>query len=960
MKDEGGRFSFFVFRRSAAGPRLALIIAMLLFTAWFSAYSIALHDAHLTHKADLGQMDLAIWNTAHGRLLQEIKNETISTRLTDHVEPIFVPVSLVFWLWDDVRALLILQAAALAAGAWPIYLLARRKAGNWRLEVGGAPISNLQSLISNWTGVIFAAAYLLAPALQAGAVAEFHAFPFAAPLIAWALWAVEDRRWGEFVIAGVLLAGIQEGMALLTATLGLYAVAREIGRRKTQTDARPISNLQSSMATVQSIPKHASILSGTERFVRSAVEGCGLPRMIASFDSGPHTPRASAQDASKMRPERLSPMLVGLGVFLLGFVWFYLATFIIIPHYASLAYGLAQSPYAARFGALGDSFGDVLKALLTQPLTVLRIAVEPLRLRYLAGLLWPTAFLALLGPEILLLSLPMLLANLLSGYALQYSGELHYSTPLVPFIVVAAIFGFERLMRNSEFLRKGVRTNRGAVSGASLVAGALLLAALGYQVAAGYLPIGREFWRRGWPQVTAHHRLLDRFAAQIPRDAALSVATDLYPHLSHRERIYQFPRIGEATWALVDVAGTTDRHPNDVQAAIRKLLTGGWGVVDAADGYILLAQGRGSATIPDAFYDFARASAPQPQYQLDITFDSRLKLLGYDVLDDVKWRRTSLRFYWQALAPLPPDTVISVQVLAPDGGVADDTAVRPMPALLWYPPARWALAGLRPSALAGLRPSQGETLVTETLSWYLPREWAPVVGVKGMLPEVARSGDRPQQAAKVARSGDRPQQAAEVARSGDRPQQIADGRVLLPAWTRRDGTLVPLKDPNDPLQISARFSGKGWSVQLTGWAAALAVAPGKNLPVALRWQAAGPAPKDYTVFLHLRDAAGRTVAAGDGTPTWFVSRPTSGWPPGGILTWDGHLVAVPGDLAAGRYDLIAGWYDWQTGERLAAYDEGGNLLDGEFVLGPVTVDPAAGPRPDLACLLVAESCASLE
>ena len=100
--------------------------AMALFVAWFGAYAVQMHEAHLTAKSDLGQMDLAIWNTAHGRPLQEMKDEAISTRLTDHVEPIFLPVSLVFWLWDDVRALLWLQAVALALGAWPIYLLARR------------------------------------------------------------------------------------------------------------------------------------------------------------------------------------------------------------------------------------------------------------------------------------------------------------------------------------------------------------------------------------------------------------------------------------------------------------------------------------------------------------------------------------------------------------------------------------------------------------------------------------------------------------------------------------------------------------------------------------------------------------------------------------------------------------------------------------------------------------------
>ena len=958
------------------GAGWLLVALMLAFTAWFSAYSFRLHDAHLTHKSDLGQMDLAIWNTAHGRFVQGIKGEAVSTRLTDHVEPIFLPVSLVFWLWDDVRALLILQAAALAAGAWPIYLLARRRVGYWGL------------------GIVFALAYLLAPALQAAAVAEFHALPLAAPLIAWALWAVEDRRWGEFVIAGVLLAGVQEGMALLTATLGLYAMAREIGRPKTQLNTAGIPNT----------PYH---------------------------------------------------LLAGLGVFLFGLAWFYIATFVIISHYASQAYGLDQTPYVARFGALGDSFGDVLRALLSRPGLVLRLASEPLRLRYLFGLLAPTAFLALLGPEILLLGAPLLLANLLSAFPFQYSGELHYSAPLVPFFIVAGVVGLGRLMQGVQRIgagrgasakppcgttdekqaagiepslarvakpacpgrqpvladRPGVRGRAGGLSHSAVnrltlkgagaqplirsrgaifradahaapaatanenghceersdeaisrprwrrllryarshrppvgndqqgaifstvpffASGLILLAALGWQAAAGYTPIGREFWRRvpaGWPQVTEHHRLLDRFAAQIPRAAALSITTDLYPHLSHRERIYEFPLLGQATWVLADVTGTTDRHPADVAAAIQKLLASGWGVVDAADGYILLAKGQGRPEIPAAFYDFARTPTAQPQHPLEVTFGGQLQLLGYDVLDEVKWRRTSLRFYWQVTGPLPADATVSFQVLTADGRVADDTALRPMPALLWYPPPRW---------------KAGETIATQTLPWYLPRDWAPVITITGL--ESAAVQVRPGLPDRAAHSD---------------TWITPDGRVRLPAWTRRDGQLVPLGAPQGPTRVDASFSAQGWSVRLTGWAAGVAAAPGRELPVALRWQAAGPSPRDYTVFLHLRDLSGRTVATGDATPTWFIPRPTSQWP-ADAQVWDAHALALPADLAPGRYELVVGWYYWETGERLARVDEQGNVLGDEFVLGSVTVDQAAGPQPDLACLLAVESCASLE
>ena len=106
---------------------------------------------------------------------------------------------------------------------------------------------------------------------------------------------------------------------------------------------------------------------------------------------------------------------------------------------------------------MGDSFGGVLKTILTRPGLVLRTVAEPLRLKYLFGLLVPTAFLALLAPEVLFLSLPLLLANLLSSFPLQYSGELHYSAPLVPYFVIAGAIGLARLLG---WLRRSARPAR--------------------------------------------------------------------------------------------------------------------------------------------------------------------------------------------------------------------------------------------------------------------------------------------------------------------------------------------------------------------------------------------------------------------------------------------------------------------------------------------------------------------
>ncbi len=52
--------------------------------------------------------------------------------------------------------------------------------------------------------------------------------------------------------------------------------------------------------------------------------------------------------------------------------------------HAAQTYGVAQSGYFARYGALGDSPVDIFKSFFTQPHVVWRIATEPARLEYLS------------------------------------------------------------------------------------------------------------------------------------------------------------------------------------------------------------------------------------------------------------------------------------------------------------------------------------------------------------------------------------------------------------------------------------------------------------------------------------------------------------------------------------------------------------------------------------------------
>jgi 4-amino-4-deoxy-L-arabinose transferase-like glycosyltransferase len=113
---------------------------------------------------------------------------------------------------------------------------------------------------------------------------------------------------------------------------------------------------------------------------------------------------------------------------------------------------------------------------------------------------------------------------------------------------------------------------------------------------------------------------------------------------------------------------------------------------------------------------------------------------------------------------------------------------------------------------------------------------------------------------------------------------------------------------------------------------------GDRVNVELSWAATQPIPGDYTVFLHLFDAAGVRLAQDDGPPRagyW----PTSAWRPGDLIT-STHSLALPAGLPAGSYRLGTGLYDPATGQRLFAYGpDGSEWRDWMVLLPPVELDP---------------------
>ena len=184
---------------------VALLGLMLLgYSALFGYLAVQEHDTFSTNAFDLGNMDQAIWNTLQGRFFQFTNYEGVDTRLAVHVEPILIPISLLYVVYSSPKTLLMLQTLVVALGALPIYSLARSQ------------------LRSPWLALIFPLAYLLFPALEAANMFDFHPVTLSASFLSYAFWAMHRHRYGWFMAFSVLAMSTKEEIPLVIAMLGTY------------------------------------------------------------------------------------------------------------------------------------------------------------------------------------------------------------------------------------------------------------------------------------------------------------------------------------------------------------------------------------------------------------------------------------------------------------------------------------------------------------------------------------------------------------------------------------------------------------------------------------------------------------------------------------------------------------------------------------------------------------------
>lgn len=295
----------------------------------------------------------------------------------------------------------------------------------------------------------------------------------------------------------------------------------------------------------------------------------------------------------------------------------------------------------------------------------------------------------------------------------------------------------------------------------------------------------------------------------------------------------------------------------------------------------------------------ARDSVASISQPLNVSFGNNIRMLGYNAPSQVTARagdRLPMTLFWQASGDVSEDYSVFVHLLDRDSNLSAQEDSLPnngfTPSMLWAP---------------------GETIPDQhTLT--LPRDIRP--GEYQLVTGLYRFRDLSRLPVFMdgKRSEDDFVPLATIKVTADRPFQPQYSSTLrLGSAIRLQGFSWAARDRAN--NVFSRVSG--------GTLPTLATTPGSQLELDVEWHADAKPERDYTVFVHLVDSAGKVVRQKDNPPVDGYY-PTHIWESGERVI-DAFSLPLQG-LPAGEYKVLIGMYDSETLERLPVVDAGGNIL----------------------------------
>lgn len=477
VRIERGQAGTLWIERNAGRLLLGMIIG---FVIIFFALSYYKYEGY-GQGYDQVDFEQAIWNTTQGRPFEDSRfsfSETIFGMDWMPMLAVFVPF---YALLPSAHTLFFLQVAAMASGAIPVYLLARDVIGSGR------------------AGLAFAACWLLYPTVEYVTLSPFQVRIFAVVLLLWALLFLQRGRFWLCLGCLALALTARTDVALVVAMFGVYEL---LGKRRWPFVIAPlVLGLGYFLVVMQFINPLFIHLPDTA--------SCTGPVPLANIQDkwpGGKNPNTGYYLHWGCTPGEILINLVKDPVYTLRYM------FLGPPPSA-----LVGIPDTATFIAQGQRFG------------------------YLAALLAPFAFLALLAPRGLVLSLPILGLNLLAWRSAQVDYTTQYQILIVVGVVTASIAGYRRLAGRLA-RRPAGRDAPGGPRAAWLRQDGPLLGLLAVAVLANVAlkdaPLRTLVSGHESPATVA---ALNTLVAEVPREAHVAASSKVAPHLLPRRYIYNFP-----------------------------------------------------------------------------------------------------------------------------------------------------------------------------------------------------------------------------------------------------------------------------------------------------------------------------------------------------------------------------------------------------------------------------------
>ncbi len=174
---------------------------VLLYTIVLSWFTILQHYAYESSFWDLGLFEQSLWTTLHGQLLNNTAEGM--SHFGVHNSPVLLLLVPLYGVFPYTETLLVAQSLLLGLGAIPVYLLAK-------------------DVLDGNKAILFAALYLLYPALHGINFFDFHEVAFL-PLVAlFSFYFLHRKNIIAFVVCSLFCLMVKEDASLIIAMFGLY------------------------------------------------------------------------------------------------------------------------------------------------------------------------------------------------------------------------------------------------------------------------------------------------------------------------------------------------------------------------------------------------------------------------------------------------------------------------------------------------------------------------------------------------------------------------------------------------------------------------------------------------------------------------------------------------------------------------------------------------------------------